>query len=77
VNSKTGALFPPVVGGFAGDRGEFYGDDEDGGRPVKVRYVWTRLGKDAARWEQAFAPDGRNWETNWVMDLTRARPPTR
>jgi hypothetical protein len=71
VNSRTGTLFPPVAGGFAGDRGEFYGDDEDGGRPVKVRYVWTRQGKDAARWEQAFSLDGRKWETNWVMDLTR------
>jgi hypothetical protein len=72
VNSRTGTLFPPVAGGFSGDRGEFYGDDEDGGRPVQVRYVWTRLGKDAARWEQAFSADGRSWETNWVMDLTRA-----
>jgi hypothetical protein len=71
INSRTGALFPPVVGGFAGERGEFYGDDEDGGRPVKVRYVWTKLGTDAARWEQAFSQDGRSWETNWVMELTR------
>jgi hypothetical protein len=72
MNSRTGTLFPPVAGGFAGDRGEFYGDDEDDGRPVKVRFLWTRLGKDAARWEQAFSPDGRSWETNWVMDLTRS-----
>ena len=74
VNSRTGTLFPPVVGGFAGERGEFHGDDEDGGRPVKVRYIWTKAGKDAARWEQAFSPDGRSWETNWVMDLTRVKP---
>lgn len=37
INSRTGTLFPPVLGGFSGDRGEFYGEDEDGGRPVMVR----------------------------------------
>jgi hypothetical protein len=26
-SSRTGKLFPPVVGRFDGDRGEFYGDD--------------------------------------------------
>lgn len=72
INSNDGRLFPPVHGGFAGPRGEFHGDDTDDGRPVKVRFVWTRQGPDAARWEQAFSPDGVNWETNWVMDFRRA-----
>ena len=72
VNSRDGVLFPPVVGGFDGDRGEFYGEDEDNGRPVKVRFVWTKLGPDRARWEQAFSPDGRAWEVNWTNDLVRA-----
>ena len=72
VNSREGRLFPPVHGGFDGDRGEFFGDDEDDGRPVKVRFVWTRLGPDAARWEQAFSTDGRTWEVNWVMEMHRA-----
>ena len=72
INSTSGTLFPPVHGGFAGDHGEFYGDDVDDGRPVKVRFVWTRLGRDAARWEQAFSFDGREWETNWVMEFSRA-----
>jgi hypothetical protein len=71
ISSATGAIDPPVVGGFAGDRGEFYGEDRDGDRPVKVRFVWTRLGADAARWEQAFSYDGGPWETNWVMEFTR------
>ena len=72
INSTSGALFAPVHGGFAGDRGEFYGDDTDDGRPVKVRFVWTKLGRDAARWEQAFSLDGVAWETNWVMEFSRA-----
>lgn len=72
ISSRTGAMDPPVIGGFAGDRGEFYGEDLDEGRPVRVRFVWTRLGPDAARWEQAFSFAGGPWETNWVMEFTRA-----
>jgi hypothetical protein len=71
INSNVGRLFPPVVGGFAGDRGEFYGADTDDGRRVEVRFIWQR-GAERARWEQAFALDGRDWETNWVMQFTRA-----
>jgi hypothetical protein len=74
INSKTGKLFPPVVGGFDGDRGEFYGEDEDGGRPVKVRFLWIKHGPDRAHWEQAFSLDGKTWEVNWMNDLTRADP---
>jgi hypothetical protein len=75
IDSRTGTLFPPVMGGFSGNRGEFFGEDEDGGRPVKVRYVWTKLGADAARWEQAFSSDGVFWETNWIMEFTRQAEP--
>lgn len=75
ISSLTGRLYPPVVGGFEAGRGELYGDDEDGGRPVKVRFVWLPLGTDAARWEQAFSFDGSTWETNWVMELRRKGAP--
>jgi hypothetical protein len=73
INSRTGKLFPPVLGGFTGDRGEFYGDDMDEGRPVKVRFVWTRRGSDLALWEQAFSLDGKQWETNWTAEQRRVR----
>jgi hypothetical protein len=70
INSNIGRLFPPVTGGFAGDRGEFYGEDTDDGLRVDVRFVWQRAAGNV-RWEQAFALDGRNWETNWVMEFRR------
>lgn len=73
INSKTGELFPPVVGGFSGDHGEFHGDDTDEGRPVKVVFKWTRFGPDAARWQQAFSLDGKQWETNWICDFSRVK----
>jgi len=72
VNSRAGVVTPPVQGGWCGDRGEFFGVDEDSGRTVLVRFVWQRLGPDAARWTQAFSVDtGRSWEDNWVMEMTR------
>jgi len=71
INSRDGVLTPPVHGGFDGDRGLFYGEDVDDGRAVQVRFVWTRLGADAAHWEQAFSLDGREWEVNWTMAFTR------
>lgn len=72
ISSASGRLEAPVVGGFDGDRGEFYGEDDDAGRPVKVRYAWNKRDADHARWEQAFSYDGTTWETNWTADFTRA-----
>jgi len=73
INSQKGVMEPAVRGGFAGNRGEFYGEDVDNGRPVTARFIWMRLGPDAVHWEQAFSYDGGEWETNWVMEFTRDR----
>ncbi|WP_128434286.1 hypothetical protein [Streptomyces cyaneus] len=71
--SGSGKLFPPVIGRFEGDRGEFYGDDTYDGKDVRVRFVWSGVSAGAARWEQAFCVDGgETWVTNWVMEFTRA-----
>jgi hypothetical protein len=72
VENRVGLLLPPVVGGFDGDRGEFYGEDEIAGQPAIFRFVWNKLGTDRARWEQAYSRDGQKWTINWVMDFTRA-----
>lgn len=34
--SRTGALFPPVVGTFTDGRGDFYGDDTHDGIPIRT-----------------------------------------
>jgi len=79
INGRDGLVQPPVRGGWDGDRGEFFGDDEDAGRPVHVRFLWERLGPDTARWSQDFALIGQDgaadgpWETNWVMEMSRVR----
>lgn len=71
-DSRTGRLFPPVEGAFTDGRGEFHGDDEHDGKPVRVRYFWSAITVDSAHWEQAFSVDGGDtWVTNWHMDFTR------
>ena len=67
VSMRDGLLTPAVFGGFRDGAGEFYGDDQLGGRPIKVRFLVFRQGSDKARFEQAFSGDGgTTWETNWV-----------
>lgn len=65
-------LGPPVVGRFEAGVGTFLGDDMLGERPIQMRFIWSGITTDGARWEQAFSPDrGKSWETNWVMDFER------
>ena len=73
---RSGTLDPPLYGSFAGDRGVFLGEDVFEGKPILVRFVWSGVGTDSPRWEQAFSEDdGDTWETNWVMEFTRAEEP--
>lgn len=66
------SLDPPVVGSFKNSVGTFYADDRLNGRPVRVRFIWSRIASTSAHWEQAFSADGgASWETNWVMEFTR------
>ena len=70
----AGALRPPVVGAFRDGVGVFEGDDTLDGRPIRVRYTWSDIGTDRARWEQTMSADqGRNWELNWSMLFQRAQ----
>jgi hypothetical protein len=63
----------PMIGGFADGLGVFLAEDTLDGRPITVRFLWSRMTRDSCRWEQAFSPDGGvSWETNWVMDFSRA-----
>jgi hypothetical protein len=69
---RPGLLDPPLIGSFAGGVGVFFGEDTFAGRPILVRFIWSRVTTATPRWEQAFsADDGKSWETNWVMDFAR------
>ena len=72
-NAGDGLLGTPMVGGFTGDRGEFYNQETYQGRSVFVRFIFSGMGaKSTFRIEQAFSPDGgKTWETNWIANFTR------
>lgn len=74
-NMKTGPLsLPPAVGRFNNGRGEFYDHEEIGGRMVFVRYVWSDITPNSARFEQSFSADlGKTWEPNWICTITRVK----
>lgn len=73
VDVDNGTLgLPPVVGGFNGNRGEFFDQEEYKGRAILVRYVWLNISPKSARMEQSFSPDGgKTWEVNWICELSR------
>ncbi|MFF8806013.1 hypothetical protein [Streptomyces omiyaensis] len=75
-STRTGRLLPPVRGRFGPDgTGEFHGNDHWGDRAVRVRFRWSDITSESARWEQAFAPEGaEEWVVNWVMDFRRTTP---
>jgi len=62
----------PMRGTFAGGVGTFMCEDVFEGHPIQVRFLWSRITEESARWEQAFSADGGGtWETNWIMDFAR------
>lgn len=69
---ESGRLDAPMVGRFVNGVGLFYDHELHKDIPVISRFRWTSDGPNAARWEQAFSPDGgQTWETNWTADFTR------
>ena len=76
IDSRTPAapLDPPVKGSFNKGIGTFYADDTLNGKPIRIRFIWSKITPTSCHWEQAFSPDGgKTWETNWVQDLQRSQ----
>ena len=71
-NSKDGALGPAMVGGFRDGRGEFFDQEDLGGRAILVRFIFSGITKTAFKLEQAFSDDGgKTWEPNWIARFTK------
>ncbi len=71
-SSRGGGISPPVVGGFAGGRGELFGRETIDGKEIQIRFVISEITATSARFEQAFsADDGATWEVNWIATDTR------
>ncbi|MBV9419168.1 MAG: DUF1579 domain-containing protein [Alphaproteobacteria bacterium] len=63
---------PPMKGSFTDGVGTFLADETFEGKPIKVRFIWSRISPTFCQWEQAFSEDGgKSWETNWIMENTR------
>ena len=71
---RCGVLDPPVFGSFAGGIGIFEGEDDvRGPADPSCASPGRASTRRTPRWEQAFSADGgETWETNWIMDFTRA-----
>jgi hypothetical protein len=68
-----GAFDPPVKGRFENGVGTFYSDYVQDGKPMRVRFLWSRITPTSARWEQASSSDaGKTWDTNWIMEFRRS-----
>ncbi len=66
-------LDPPVKGRFENGVGTFSSDGTLDGKPIRMRFLWSRITPTSARWEQAYSSDaGTTWETNWIMEFRRA-----
>jgi hypothetical protein len=73
IDSRLATLDPPVRGGFKDGVGTFVGDDTHKGTPIIARFRWSDITASTAKWDQAFSTDGgKTWETNWLMQFTRA-----
>lgn len=72
-SSRDGTLGSPLIGAFKNGRGEFFGQDTFNNRTILVRAIWSDIGQDSHKFEQAFSDDGgKTWETNFIAQLTRA-----
>jgi hypothetical protein len=73
-NAKDGILAIPTIGSFdaRNGRGEFYDQEVYDGRSILVRYVWSDITPNSARFEQSFSVDGgKTWEPNWITTQVR------
>ena len=65
---------PAVVGEFRDGAGTFYANDTFQGKEIIVRFTWSDIRPESARWQQAFSEDGgQTWETNWIMEFRRTQ----
>jgi hypothetical protein len=72
IDARFPGIDTPVAGSFVDGVGTFYGDDVHEGTPVLVRFLWSEITANGARWEQAFSTDGgKTWEINWINRLER------
>jgi hypothetical protein len=62
----------PVTGSFENGVGRFFATDTFNGKNILVVYQWDKTDPEHPVWSQAYSnDDGKTWEWNWFMYLTR------
>jgi hypothetical protein len=62
----------PVTGSFENGIGKFYVKDTFNDKPILILYQWNVTNPEHPIWSQASSTDnGKTWEWNWEMTLTR------
>ena len=73
-DSNEGRLDPPVLGSFENKVGHFVTKDIFDGKNILVAFRWDARKKDNPVWSQAFSADnGKTWEWNWYMFMTKIK----
>lgn len=73
VDSATGKMDPPSVGGYRDGTLEFYSIQPVAGRSMLVRGTWAIASKDEHSYTVARSVDGgRTWHTSFVARVRRA-----
>ncbi|HTA64080.1 MAG TPA: hypothetical protein VK753_01125 [Xanthomonadaceae bacterium] len=74
IDSDSGKIEAPTIGGFKEGRGELFGTTVYEGRTVLVRGVWSDITATSHRYEISYSRDGgRTWATAFKADLTRLK----
>ncbi len=75
-NIADGLLAQPAIGRFADGLGEFYSQEDLGGRAILSRFVISDITPTSCRFEQSFSDDwGATWEPNWIAVDVRIGDP--
>jgi len=70
VDNLSTKLTFQVEGTFKDGVGTFYGEELFGESMVQLRFIWSEITDDHARWEQAYFDGKRQkWEVNWIMEF--------
>ena len=71
-DSISGELQPPTVGSFENGVGKFYCKDIFNDQEIIVEFLWDKTDVKKPIWSQSFSADqGKTWEANWHMYMSR------
>lgn len=71
-NSESGTLLPPMIGKFKDGVGTFIGLEDEEGKTVLMRNVWSDITAKACRQDWSLSVDGgKTWIPTWISNDTR------